>query len=73
MVRAWIETKRAGKELELKVNPPPTRPTQVEVVGGMRSLPGTNIIMPDRNGHQLDAIDSVASESPQFPDPDSNA
>jgi hypothetical protein len=62
MTKQWIESKRAGQELELKVNPPEVRPQQIQIVGGLPTPPGCeNLIMPDINGHQIDAIESVAS------------
>jgi hypothetical protein len=47
MIRTWIESKRAGQELDLKVNPPETRPQIIQVVGGLPIAPGhEGVLMP---------------------------
>jgi hypothetical protein len=44
MIKQWIEVKRGGKELELKVINSNVAPVQkIEIVGGLPPLPGTNI------------------------------
>jgi hypothetical protein len=70
MIKQWIEVKRGGRELELKVNPPEVRPQQIKIIGGLPDLkvaPGeASVIMPHMNGtqlngHEIPAIESVAS------------
>ena len=57
ILKAWIESKRAGAELEHKLHPPEQRPVKVIVEGGLPALPGTNIRkdtsddQPLTNGH----------------------
>jgi hypothetical protein len=48
MIRAWILSKREGKELDLKVagHGDPDKPTRIEIIGGLPSLPGAKVTMP---------------------------
>jgi len=59
LIRAWIASKREGQELDLKVNPPETKPQIIKIVGGLDRLPGTAVVMPGdeeqkTNGHALE-------------------
>jgi hypothetical protein len=51
----YIDSQYARDELQFKINPPETRATEIHVVGGLPSLPGTSIDMPQLNGHVADA------------------
>ena len=55
MTNLWIQTQYQREELLLKTNPPAERDSTITVVGGLPSLPGTNIEMPQLNGHVADA------------------
>jgi hypothetical protein len=64
----WIHSKRQGQELEIKQaqsrKDDPTIPRKIIVEGGLPALPGTNVTMPQLNGHE-DAdllIESKATE-----------
>ena len=46
LTRQFITSKRDGKELELKINPPELQPQHIVIEGGLPTLPGTNIVMP---------------------------
>jgi hypothetical protein len=54
MTRQFILSKREGKELELKANPPASQPVHVVIEGGLPVPPGyENVIMP-HNGHAIE-------------------
>jgi hypothetical protein len=56
LVKAWIDCQYQKEELTYKINPPAERDTTIRVEGGLPSLPGTSISMPDViNGHVADA------------------
>jgi hypothetical protein len=60
MIRAWIISKREGKELELKaIKDDPDRTQRIEIVGGLPRPPGTNVIMPHENGLNGQIIDGL--------------
>jgi hypothetical protein len=71
MTKQWIESKREGKALELKVAAQGGGSVQrIEIVGGLPSLPGTSVIMPVMefiNGHGQElpapATDATPTES----------
>jgi len=67
VIRHWIESKRAGQELDIKIinNGAAIGEQRIVITGGLTDLPGTDIIMPQINGH--DTIDSVAVEPPPQP------
>jgi hypothetical protein len=52
----WIRSKRAGQELELKrLNATQDiGPQTIRIEGGLPELPGTEVIMPQLNGHHLE-------------------
>jgi hypothetical protein len=52
-VRAWIQSKRTGEELALKKYTAgnETGEQVVRIEGGLPTLPGTNVTMPQLNGH----------------------
>ena len=68
MVRHWIESKRAGLELEHKLNPPEQRPQIIQVIGGLPTAPGMEgVLMPGdqraaTNGH-TPQLESSGKES----------
>jgi hypothetical protein len=74
MIRAWIESKRAGQELDHKLNPPEIRPQLIQLVGGLPVAPGHEgvlmpqnkdgrIVQPQSNGHaSAPMIESSANE-----------
>jgi hypothetical protein len=45
----------AEEELKFKISPPEQRDSTIRVEGGLPSLPGTSISMPQLNGHTADA------------------
>jgi hypothetical protein len=55
LVKLWIDSQYQREELQFKINPPEERDVQIRVVGGLPELPGTNITMPQLNGHVADA------------------
>jgi hypothetical protein len=65
LVKQWIDSRRAGLELDLKIAAQNHGPnTTIRIEGGLPSLPGTNVIMDDTavavavtvNGHNGSAI-----------------
>jgi hypothetical protein len=77
MLKAWIESKRSGAELDLKLNPKEQRPITLRIEGGLPVMPGhEDLIMPGdkrsvTNGHGTAQIESSGNESsPQPPTPD---
>jgi hypothetical protein len=46
MIKQWVDLKRAGAELQLKINPPEMLPQRIEIVNSPGPLRGTNISMP---------------------------
>jgi hypothetical protein len=46
IIRAWINSKRQGQELELKFRAAIPTDTTIRIEGGLPPLPGTNVIMP---------------------------
>jgi hypothetical protein len=67
-VRHWIDSRRAGQELQLKIQDhSATDPNQtITITGGLpHPLPGCDIIMPEinqgTNGHTIDHIPAPAS------------
>ena len=67
IIRQWIESKRAGAELDLKLNPPEQRPMIIKVEGGLDRLPGTNIVMPGDKDPATNGHDAVAPPAPAVP------
>jgi hypothetical protein len=72
MTNLWIQTQYQREELLLKTNPPAERDQTIHIVGGLDSLPGTNISMPVLNGHAvseqlLAAPKDVVPAEPQLP------
>jgi hypothetical protein len=59
----WIRSKRAGQELEIKrINATQDiGPQTIRIEGGLPELPGTEVIMPQLNGHATNVIDHIAS------------
>src|SRR5262249_7946212 len=56
LIRAWIASKREGQELDLKVNPPETKPQIIQIVGGLPTAPGhEQVIMPDQTNRHASA------------------
>jgi hypothetical protein len=55
LVKLWIDSQYQKDELQFKLNPPEQRDTSIHVVGGLPALPGTQIDMPQFNGHVADA------------------
>jgi hypothetical protein len=62
IVRAWIESKRAGQELEIKIinSGASIGEQKIIVDGGLPRLPGTDVIMPRLNGHAMDQLPQPA-------------
>jgi hypothetical protein len=74
VIKAWIESKRAGAELDHKLHPPETRPQLIQIVGGLGTAPGHesvlmprnengSIVQPQSNGAPLSRLDGHASSS----------
>jgi hypothetical protein len=55
LIKDWINIQYSKEEIQFKINPPETRDTTITVVGGLPALPGTQIEMPQLNGHVADA------------------
>ena len=55
LVKLWIDSQYQKEELQFKLSPPEQRDTTITVRGGLPALPGTNITMPQLNGHTTDA------------------
>ena len=72
LVKAWIDTQYAKEELQFKISPPETRDTTIRIEGGLPALPGTNISMPQLNGHIADARALAAPTDVVPPDPGTN-
>jgi hypothetical protein len=68
----WIRSKRAGQELEIKrINAGQDTGEQIiKIEGGLPELPGTNITMPQLNGHASNFIEHVQDPQPAQPDED---
>jgi hypothetical protein len=70
MTKQWIETKREGKELELKVasQGDPDKPQRIKIVGGLPRLPirpgESSVIMPSENGLNGHVIDGLPAPAP---------
>jgi hypothetical protein len=67
----WVHSKRAGQELEIKrlnATADPNQPQQIRITGGLPELPGTEIILPKLNGHQLEL--SAANDPVNGPPPE---
>jgi hypothetical protein len=71
LARASVHTKYADDELKLKIAAAdnPLQPQRIIIEGGLPSLPGTNITMPQLNGHDLEL---TASPGPATNDPHSH-
>jgi hypothetical protein len=54
MTRQFIISKREGKELDLKANPPKSLPVKVEIVGGLPTPPGYEAVIMPHNGHAIE-------------------
>jgi hypothetical protein len=74
LARQWVQTHYADDELRMKIAASlvndPNHPLTIHIEGGMPDLPGTNIIMPERNGAKV--IDAQAQPKPpahEDPDP----
>jgi hypothetical protein len=68
LVRMLIDSKRNGQELELKLATANQGPEQtIHITGGLPDIPGTNIIMPGQEPHQLNGHASVASQTAPAP------
>jgi hypothetical protein len=63
LVRNWISAKHQAAELELKrLNATQDiGPQTIRIEGGLPELPGTEVIMPQLNGHATNVIDHIAS------------
>jgi hypothetical protein len=55
LVKTWIDSQYQREELQFKINPPEQHDQIIQVQGGLPSLPGTRIDMPQLNGHTADA------------------
>jgi hypothetical protein len=55
LAKMYIDSQYARDELQFKLNPPETRDTTIHITGGLDPLPGTDISMPQLNGHVADA------------------
>jgi hypothetical protein len=70
-VRHWIDSRRAGQELQLKVQDHGDHPEQhIQIEGGLPPLPGTDIIMPEINAHNGHTLDLEKNPGPELPAPD---
>jgi hypothetical protein len=77
-IRHWIDSKRAGQELELKqIAAGGAREQTIRIIGGPYdinpdgNLPGSNVIMPHLNGHAHEELPAPAPQlaSPKVPEP----
>jgi hypothetical protein len=72
-IRHWIDSKRDGQELQLKIQDHRgSAPEQrILIEGGLPDLPGTNVIMPElneaHNGHTLDLEKNAETTLPAPP------
>jgi hypothetical protein len=73
LARAWVHTHYADDELRLKIAAAndPTTPLKIILEGGLPPLPGTNVTMPNLNGHTMEltanhgsAINGLQSHPP---------
>jgi hypothetical protein len=58
LTRAWISARYEREELQLKISAQggPSNQT-IRIEGGLPPLPGTDVIMPEINGHTTDVLD----------------
>jgi hypothetical protein len=80
LIRAWIASKREGAELDLKLNPPETKPQIIHIEGGLSALPGTNVLMPMVNDKLVNGQpqpnppkEFTTSTNTQHDDPEKNS
>jgi hypothetical protein len=66
-VRLWIQSKRNGQELELKkiTAGHDVSETTIRIEGGLPPLPGTNVTMPQLNGHNGYDPNGLLPQQPQ--------
>jgi hypothetical protein len=80
-IRHWIDSKREGQELQLKIQDHRgSAPEQrILIEGGLPDLPGTNVIMPElsaeheHNGHTLDLEKNAETSELSAPEPQPQA
>jgi len=67
LVRTWISAKYQAAELEIKrINATQDIGSQtIHITGGLPELPGTEVIMPQLNGHASNDIDHVSTPQSQ--------
>jgi hypothetical protein len=72
LARQWVHTHYADDELRIKLAASlatdPNNPPIIRIEGGLPQLPGTNITMPQLNGHTSNLIDHVAAPQDQPPE-----
>jgi hypothetical protein len=69
LARQWVHTHYADDELRIKlaasVANDPNHPLTIKIEGGLPSLPGTTITMPEQlNGHATNVIDHAPQSHP---------
>jgi hypothetical protein len=65
LVRNWIEAKRYGTDLEIKVaNNGNGREQTIHISGGLPNLTGANILMPLIDGRTIDSVPVSSSVAP---------
>jgi hypothetical protein len=73
LARQWVHTHYADDELRMKIaaslGTDPNNPPTIRIEGGLPALPGTNITMPNFNGHSLELS---ATSGPATSDPHSH-
>ncbi len=72
-VRHWIDSRRAGQELQLKLADGNIVNQTIRIEGGLPPLPGADVIMPpvnDHNDHLIDLEKNAGSTETTLPAPD---
>ena len=70
LVGNWIRSRQASIELNFKVRDPALTPeTRILIEGGLPPLPGTDVIMPEINGHNGHTIDLEKNSELPPPEP----
>ena len=71
LVGNWIRSRQASVELDIKVaGQRGLAPEQrILIEGGLPPLPGTNVIMPEINGHNGHTLDLEKNPGPELPAP----